>query len=189
MLFIILALEIYTYIDSLDEDEKKEGEKILFHLCHDWETLICNSFWWLSNVLLMFIGWRISRAILNSNLHLMTLEQDSFYAQGTIVVEVCQMRQKQSSRMMCVLYMMIGVSTWTLLNCIYRYYLFSEDCNPVYMTREFNSFVKFIELFVTRQLWIYLVTQFLWPTKKQEKEDEMLDINIDRMDQNLDFET
>ena len=91
--------------------------------------------------------------------------------------------------MMCVLYMMIGVSTWTLLNCIYRYYLFSEDCNPVYMTREFNSFVKFIELFVTRQLWIYLVTQFLWPTKKQEKEDEMLDINIDRMDQNLDFET
>ena len=79
---------------------------------------------------------------------------------------------------------MIGVSTWTLINCIYRYNFFSEDCNPVYMSRELNSLVTFLDLFVTRQLWIYVVTQFLWPTKKQEKEDEMLDINIDRLDQN-----
>ena len=85
--------------------------------------------------------------------------------------------------MMCVLYLMIGVSTWTLINNIYRYFLFSEDCNPVYMTRELNSLLHFIELFVTRQLWIYVVTQFLWPTKKQEKEDEMLGMSIDRMDQ------
>ena len=135
ILFSILVLEIYTYIDASDENEKSEMEAILFHLCHDWETLISYSFWWLSNVLLLFIGMRISRAILNQNLHHMTLEQDSFYAQGTIVVEVCQMRQKQSSRMMCVLYMMTGVSTWTLTNTIYRYYLFSADCNPVYLTR------------------------------------------------------
>ena len=74
ILFSILVLEIYTYIDASDESEKSEMEAILFHLCHDWETLISYSFWWLSNVLLLFIGMRISRAILNQNLHYMTLE-------------------------------------------------------------------------------------------------------------------
>ena len=34
-----------------------------------------------------------------------------------------------------------------------------------------------------------MVTQFLWPTKKQEKEDEMLDMNIDHLDQGYDFDT
>ena len=34
-----------------------------------------------------------------------------------------------------------------------------------------------------------MVTQFLWPTKKQEKEDEMLVMSIDCMDQNEDFDT
>ena len=77
--------------------------------------------------------------------------------------------------MMCILYMMVGVSTFTFCHMMYAFVFYSDDCNPVYLPREIASAFNFVDLFVTRQLWIYVVSQFFWPTKSHIEDNEIYD--------------
>lgn len=75
---IASRLIIYTKANKYPRGSD-EYMDIVFHHCKEWITIFQFFFWWLSNILLMFIGIKIGRAILNSNLQMMLLEKDSFY--------------------------------------------------------------------------------------------------------------
>ena len=77
--------------------------------------------------------------------------------------------------MMFILYLMLGVSSFSLLNGIQKYMFYSFDCNPKYIPHWLASFIDFIDLFVTRQMWVYITIQFFWPTKSHIEEDENYD--------------
>ena len=86
--------------------------------------------------------------------------------------------------MMCILYLMVFCSTFTFIHTLYKYFFYSEDCNPVYLPREVATAIDYIDLFVTRQLWIYVISQFFWPTKSHIKDDEVYDSQVQHLEQN-----
>ena len=74
---------------------------------------------------------------------------------------------------------MVSVSSFSLMIQIYKSLFFSHDCNPIYIPRELSSFINYVDLFLTRQLWIYVITQFFWPTKKHIKEEDIFENQLD----------
>ena len=84
ILMIIMGAKIYDYIDVRNQDPTSDPFRdAMTHFCHKISKVFEVVFWMLTNVLVLFIGVRISRAILNANLGLMMLERDSFYRKGT----------------------------------------------------------------------------------------------------------
>ena len=93
MLALIIGSKFEIYMKASQYDENSDPYKdIVNHHFHKWEGILDEIFWLLANILQMCIGIKISRAVLNSNLALMLLEKDSFYRQGTIALNICQMR-------------------------------------------------------------------------------------------------
>ena len=75
--------------------------------------------------------------------------------------------------MMFILYVMCAVSTYSFLNGLQKFIFYSSDCNPKYYPHELASFIDFLDLFVTRQLWIYVTLKFFWPTKQNVAEEDL----------------
>ena len=78
-----------------------------------------------------------------------------------------------------VLTMMLVVSTYSLANTLYKYFGYSKDCNPKILPHWVASLLDGINLFVTRQLWIYVISVFFWPTKKNLELDETFDAGFE----------
>ena len=74
---------------------------------------------------------------------------------------------------MFILYVMLAVSTYSTLNGLQKFIFFSSDCNPKYLPHEVSSLIDFLDMFVTRQLWVYITIQFFWPTKSHIREDDI----------------
>lgn len=89
--------------------------------------------------------------------------------------------------MMFLLTLMVVVSSISVFISLYKYFFFSWDCNPVYLPRELSSFINFVDLFLTRQLWIYVITQFFWPTKSHIEEEDMVH-ELEKQQEQIDFD-
>ena len=82
MLVIFISIEIVTYITVESTKGTDEFTDAEFHDCHKKVTLLVLVFWLASNTFLVFLGLRIKRALLNENLLLLSLEEDTFHKQG-----------------------------------------------------------------------------------------------------------
>ena len=77
--------------------------------------------------------------------------------------------------MTCILYMMLGVATFSTIYGVCKFFLYSEDCNPRYFSHSAASAFNFVDVFVTHQLWGYVTIVFFWPTKSNLDLDESID--------------
>ena len=82
MLVIFITFEIITYINVESERGTDEFTDAEFHDCHKLVTLLVRVFWLATNTFLLCLGLQIKRALLNENLLLLSLEEDTFHKQG-----------------------------------------------------------------------------------------------------------
>ena len=184
ILAIIIGLIMYRFI-VIEIDKIMENTDayldLAFHECHYKSTVISHAFWMTSNLVLLALGYKL-KSIVSEKTEELLSEKGSFYSRSTIdrkeTSKLIAVRVKQVSNMMCILYLMVFCSTFTFIHTIYKYFFYSEDCNPVYLPREVATAIDYSDLFVTRQLWIYVISQFFWPTKSHIKDDEAYDSEV-----------
>ena len=182
ILLIIIGTKVWDYMRVRNVDPNTDPFKdVMTHFCHTPSVILEDVCWLVTNILVLCLGIKISKAVENANHGLMLLERDSFYQKGSADTSVIKIRQNQSSRMLCLLYLMVSVSSFSLLLQIYKSFFFSHDCNPIYIPRELSSFINYVDLFLTRQLWIYVITQFFWPTKQHIEEEDIFENQLDKL--------
>ena len=157
ILLAIIITEVLQFI-TINKLSKTSDEYLdnAYHDCHRKLTIIVDFFWLASNVMLLCLGLRIRNASLNCNLRLISLENDSFHRKGEERKKVIEIREQQIKKMMFILYVMLAVSTYSILNGLQKFIFFSSDCNPTHMPHEVSSLIDFLDYFVTRQLWVYI---------------------------------
>ena len=152
---VLLAMIVITEVIQFFEiDHLNHGEDVYedeaFHDCKKPLTLVIACFWLTSNILLLLLGCRIGTAQLNANLALYIQEKDSFHRKGKDTMKLIGIRKRQQQKMMFVLYLMLTVSTFSLINRMHKFFSYSADCNPKHIPHWLGSLFDFIDLFVTR---------------------------------------
>ena len=79
-------------------------------------------------------------------------------------MQLIETRVRESHKMSQILWLMMGVSTFSFIISVWKFIFYSSDCNPKIIAHWFASLVDAITLFVNRQLWVYVVCASFWPT-------------------------
>lgn len=92
ILLFIIGTKIFDYMEVRNLDPHTDPfTDVMTHFCHTPSVIVEDVCWLVTNILVLCLGIKINKAVVNANHGLMLLEKDSFYRKGssnTTVIEI-----------------------------------------------------------------------------------------------------